>query len=100
MNKYQEAYKLINGESIFNSLTLCDERYKENMKALDILRELVDKATPKKIKIYGNDIFCPECEECVSSTYELPDIIDELKYCPYCGQAINLKEWDGNEKDY
>lgn len=94
MNKYQKAYERLSSRTY-------QYADKESVyKDIETLGELVDKATPRKIKIYGNDIFCPECEECVSSTYELPDIIDELKYCPYCGQAINLKEWDGNEKDY
>lgn len=92
MNKYQEAYNLINGESIFNSLALCDERYKENMKALDILRELVDRATPKKPLLrkdgYCDTWDCPNCGE----TFVIEDDTDKCNYCPNCGQKIDWRE--------
>lgn len=98
MNKYQEAYDLISGESIFNAIALSDERYEDNMKALDILRGLVDKATPKKPLLRkdgydeGSEICdtwdCPNCGE----TFVIEDDTDKCIYCPNCGQKIDWGE--------
>ena len=85
MNKYQEAYNLISGEVIFNALALGDERHKEIMKALDILRELAEKETPKKIrsiKIYSHIVsICPNCQSILYCS--------ECSYCPECGQKLD-----------
>ena len=84
MNKYKEAYNLISGELIFNALALGDERYKEIMKALDILRELAEKETPKKIQSIRIDnhivSVCPRCQSILYS---------ECFYCPECGQKLD-----------
>lgn len=85
MNKHEEAYNLISGEVIFNALALGDERYKEIMKALDILRELAEKETPKKIRSIKIDSrivsICPNCQ---SKLY-----CSECSYCPECGQKLD-----------
>ena len=93
MNKYQEAYNLISGEVIFNALALGDERYKELMKALDMLRELVDKATPKRPRPLFLPMAyiphkCPVCWTWVNGTKY------KHKYCPYCGQRIDWRNDD------
>lgn len=91
MNKHEEAYNLISGEVIFNALALGDERYKEIMKALDILRELAEKETPKKprplfLQMAFMPYKCPICEELVN------DKKYKYKYCPNCGQKIDWGE--------
>ena len=56
---------------------------------IDILQELVDKATPKKVDKYSRHkdleptCFCPLCENIVEK---------EHKYCTECGQALDFKE--------
>ena len=48
----------------------------------DTLKEFVnERTTPKKIEINGNKATC-ECEKEIN-------IIDGMKFCPYCGRAID-----------
>lgn len=86
MNKYQEAldkFLRIAGESP-NTYNIKPEYM--------VLKELVDKATPKKVLyltivdtpdntyLNGN---CPNCHNIVDST----NMVEE--YCQYCGQALD-----------
>lgn len=91
MNKYQEAYNIIDGYVLFHGLAEEDERYKELIKALGMLNELVDKATPKKpIKSEEQDIRyvtkyeCPNCHQYFTRRIS--------KYCYHCGQALKWEE--------
>ena len=48
----------------------------------DTLKEFVnERTTPKKIEINGNKATC-ECGKEIN-------IIDGMKFCPYCGRAID-----------
>ena len=55
---------------------------------IDILKELVDKETPKKviIKKYGDfnigDYYCPHCNQQINEEFE-------PKYCKDCGKALD-----------
>ena len=57
----------------------------------NLLQELVDKATPKKVeepyKIKGEGLPVSECPNCTS-------FIRGGNYCVHCGQAI---DWSENE---
>ena len=78
MNKYQEALDTLTKSAGFTS---------------EILRELVDKATPKKAikdepsKIkYVQTYKCPNCKGGVSGEIS--------RYCYHCGQAL---DWSDEE---
>lgn len=94
MNKYRKAYNFIDGYVLFHSMVLDNERFKELVKALSILNELAEKATPRKpimgksqnvryiIKIYE----CPNCHKIIIGTFS--------DYCYRCGQALSWGEED------
>ena len=72
-------------------------------KWLDVIQELVDKATPKKpiaeYVVDGRYCVCPECgalldEECLLKTYKC--LREGHQYCHVCGQAIDWSEEDGS----
>lgn len=102
MNKYKEAY-----ESVYQ--LICElEKIKTGVDAycvydedLEVLKELVEKETPKKIqfnvpqqpflrKKYGKnaryDGICPSCHKSIFPGY---------KYCPNCGQKLR---WEDEKK--
>ncbi|WP_300628691.1 hypothetical protein [uncultured Thomasclavelia sp.] len=96
MNKYQQALNFLYN-TIKDNLISFDDTEKE---AVEILQELVDKATPTKPSYWGDgydyegniiyDMYdCPKCGESYEIDYE------KYKYCPNCGQAIDWsdKEW-------
>ena len=61
MNKYQEALNKIKN---MGDKDLYNERHLE---WCDILQELVDKATPKKIKPFPNSFYIKICPNCGST---------------------------------
>ena len=86
MNKYEEAF-----DELKEVLYLPD-KYLE--KRLNILQELVEKATPKKLNNFTiwNSVWeivlggrCVCCNKILSSDRE-------EKYCSRCGQAIDWSE--------
>ena len=97
MNKYQKAYCIIDGYVLFHSTAEKDERFKELIKALSVLNELVIKATPKAPDFEGDGYddrgqlnydtwICPNCEKKYEVDY------DKYEYCPNCGQALRWEE--------
>ncbi len=89
MNKYQEALEKA------GLCCLCTDTAEEANEYLVVLKELVDKATPKKYELKSEMVdgvkwthaICPNCKE----------VIDEFEYypyCPNCGQAI---DWSDEE---
>lgn len=102
MNKYKEAY-----ESVYQLICKL-EKIKTGVDAycvydedLEVLKELVEKETPKKIqfnvpqqpflrKKYGKnaryDGICPSCHKSIFPGY---------KYCPNCGQKLR---WEDEKK--
>lgn len=82
MNKYQEALNRIDTYRVNKSLKL-------DIKDILTLQELVDKATPKKVRIetiFENNkelyelYFCPNCG---LTLFSIP------KYCSRCGQHLD-----------
>ena len=91
MNKYQDAL-----DDLWNG---CPNP-KEQVESKEILQELVDKETPRKVKPcpelnkWFNSARCPKCQHVVE--------IDEI-YCPKCGQRLDwsehIEESENNAKD-
>ena len=94
MNKYQEAINkiiyVIEGD--FSIAGIFFEHNDKTYDAIDILKELADKTTPKKVKhnedfdLYG----CPSCDFCdqIWGTFK------KSNCCPNCGQKI---DWGDGE---
>lgn len=79
MNKYQEALYCLNNEDIGMLARHC----------LDIIQELVDKATPKKPIRFKNSIYMsnPKCPICKTIPHT-----GNQKYCDECGQALDWSD--------
>lgn len=95
MNKYQQALNFLYN-TIKDNLISFDDTEKE---AVEILQELVDKATPTKPSIWGDgyddkgniiyDMYdCPNCGKSYEIDYEKYD------HCPKCGQRIDWSDED------
>lgn len=104
MNKYQEALNNLKEpteEWLDKKLQLAENMDEpitfKHQSDINILQELVDKATLKKPNIWGDgyddkgqliyDMYdCPNCDK----TYELD--YEKYDYCPKCGQAIDWSD--------
>ena len=95
MNKYQEAVEYLTslgynrnndypegsvGWEVVNS---CNNVYNS-------LKELVDRATPKKVKMIIGTTFLSTHARCDSCNYEFA--IWNENFCPNCGQAIDWSD--------
>ncbi len=62
-------------------------------KEFDILRRLVERDTPKKVR-YDNlgRSECPSCDR----SYLHNGRMNRNKYCGYCGQRLDWGEWKWN----
>ena len=83
MNKYKEAF-----DELKEVLYLPD-KYLE--KRLNILQELVEKATPKRPKTYCDDYSYFDCPSC-GMTIGFMNEREEHHYCLNCGQALSWSE--------
>lgn len=97
MNKYQESFEHLCKHTEFLQEMYVDENKfnKENyLKDKQIIKELVDKETPKKIdmirykKYDGYDIGICKCGAIIDIS--LND--DEINYCHKCGQKLDWSE--------
>ena len=93
MNKYQEALNyLIENIEMLNRHS--DGSFCQPYSSKNTLQELVDKATPKKTLTAFADgvtadgsivqktaLVCPSCKSL---------LVERQKYCPSCGQALDL----------
>lgn len=88
MIKYQEALGSLWSVFKYEPVEKIDEERKENLKYLDTLKELVEKATPKNVEKQEHlyDVCCPTC----GKMFEIDD--DTYTYCPDCGQALDWSE--------
>jgi hypothetical protein len=83
------------GDAIVEIATkLCEENRKELEANIETLRELIEKATPKKpIEVHEewNKFYyvCPTCGKLNSKLYN-------INYCDYCGQKFYCSE----DEDY
>lgn len=87
MNKYQNALETA------SLCCLCTDTAEEAHEYLDVLKELVDKATPKKPIIrrgYSIEYYhCPNCNAFIAYCDDEDDYHD---YCVFCGQAIDWSD--------
>lgn len=97
MNKYQEALNIYS--CLESEITVGAYTPLEYAKARKIIHELVEKATPKKVKKATEQDYmetgykhsCPICGNMVGTiTKELR--IDYDDYCCSCGQALDWSE--------
>ena len=81
MNKYQQA------------LNNCVNRWAP---AADwnLLKELVEKATPKKPDVNINNGYCPNCHNAFGLERTRQAMLRPywLSFCPCCGQALDWSE--------
>lgn len=89
MNKYEEAlgFLLIGPADCYGDKTLT-ERY-EIIKNIKLLKELVERATPKKVvKMRADSEYasCPGCRQSVNCLEE---------FCHCCGQKLDWSKEDG-----
>ena len=81
MNKYEKAFNHLREHASFDTV---DEM-------IDI-KEFVERATPKKIEMMrikkydGNNVGICICGEAIDDSLN-----EGLKFCPYCGQAIDWR---------
>ena len=96
MDKYQKALKVL-----YENIDCGNNFYLDNLisENLEIISELVDKATPKKIipqwrKGYDPKLYYPKSFHCPSCGRRLR--IDQFyKWCPDCNQA--LEKWSDED---
>ena len=89
MNKYQRALDEI--KNMLNDMTQNENdsfkyHYYIKLGTVEVLQELVDKATPKKptfVESYPSGE-CPNCDESIGGR----------NYCHNCGQALDWSEND------
>lgn len=81
MNKYQEA------------LNNCVNRWAPT-KDWNLLKSLVEKATPKKPDVNINNGFCPNCHNAFGLERTRQAMLRPywLSFCPCCGQALDWRE--------
>lgn len=81
MNKYQQA------------LNNCVNRWAP-AKDWNLLKELVEKATPKKPDVNINNGFCPNCHNAFGLERTRQAMLRPywLSFCPCCGQALDWSE--------
>lgn len=81
MNKYQEA------------LNNCVNRWAPTAD-WNLLKALVERATPKKPDVNINNGYCPNCHQAFGLERTRQAMIRPywLSFCPCCGQAIDWSE--------
>lgn len=89
MNKYQEALTNIGysashlNNHIYECDDICDEYVDDILTDCDLLQELVDKETPKKVKPFPNSFYIKTCPNCSSA------LETKRNYCDNCGQRLD-----------
>lgn len=81
MNKYQQA------------LNNCVNRWAPTAD-WNLLKALVEKATPKKPDVNINNGYCPNCHQAFGLERTRQAMLKPywLSFCPCCGQAIDWSE--------
>lgn len=89
MNKYQKALETFNKPCYFGMLFIDSKSNEEVQQDFILLKELVERATPKEILERAN--FIGECPTC--SSLEWAEYIrSNYNFCPHCGQALMGKK--------
>lgn len=98
MNKYQEELNNLVKSSCPNKKACqeCDFETMCNSEAkgwIDTLQELVERATPKKLKETNSTLRCPNCNRHITNKGSIHSTINN---CPKCGQALDWSNEDEN----
>ena len=94
MSKYTEAlssiYFTMHNRVKPKTLGHCED------KNLEVLEEIVNKATPKKPEITIYNGFCPNCHQAFGFERTRQAMLRPywLSFCPVCGQALDWSEDD------
>ena len=92
MNKYQKAIDIVARYCSDYRTGIFPPRHKLSNE-LDILMELVEKATPKELikreELSCASYLCPICENAYGDNVNNRKYI---KYCPICGQALDWSD--------
>lgn len=94
MSKYTEAlssiYFTMHNRVKPKTLGHCEDRN------LEVLEELVERATPKKPDVNINNGYCPNCHQAFGLERTRQAMIRPywLSYCPCCGQALDWSKDD------
>lgn len=96
INEYQEAW---NNVFEMADVRVCKDDMKLFEAAADTLQKLVDRATPKKVKVVPGDrlkydAFCPNCNQALFDGSDTFFLKKRYQFCDYCGQAL---DWNNNE---
>jgi hypothetical protein len=89
MSKYTEAissiYFTMHNRVKPKTLGHCED------KNLEVLEELVERATPKKPDVNINNGYCPNCHQAFGLERTRQAMLRPywLSFCPCCGQAID-----------
>lgn len=90
MNKYQEAIEVIDTLLHLMRGEEREDGYKPTMEemsnSMDCLKELVERATPKKLVSTRHTRRCPSCNRQMS---DINNAHPNMKFCPNCGQALD-----------
>lgn len=89
MNKYKEALNTISDTLTYymvrKDLELLPSD-NEIYEAMATLRELVERATPKKLVATRHTRRCPSCNRQMS---DINNAHPNMKFCPNCGKALD-----------
>lgn len=92
MSEYTEAissiYFTMHNRVKPKTLGHCEDRN------LEVLEELVERATPKKPDVNINNGYCPNCHQAFGLERTRQAMLRPywLSFCPYCGQALDWSE--------
>lgn len=92
MSKYTEAltsiYFTMHNRVKSKTLGHCED------KNLEVLEELVERATPKKPDVNINNGYCPNCHQAFGLERTRQAMLRPywLSFCPCCGQALDWSE--------
>ena len=92
MSKYTEAlssiYFTMHSRVKPKTLGHCED------KNLEVLEELVERATPKKPDVNINNGYCPNCHQAFGLERTRQAMLKPywLSFCPCCGQALDWSE--------
>lgn len=100
MTKEQQALNTLREKGYTNHFQPIKLEY-QYPNEFKILQELVDKATPKKLKSKtdkdGRLLWvCPTCGDVYMKFWSDVETVQCRKYCDECSQAIDWSDEDGN----
>ena len=98
MNKYQEALNELKSWSTTSSIPIGADKHFV-YEQVHIIQELIDRATPKKVKVVPGDRLrfdglCPNCNRPLFDGSDMFFKEKRYQFCDYCGQAL---DWSKDE---